>query len=497
LSDPSPEIVPAGTVIAGRYRVERQLGQGGMGSVYLVQHVHTDQQLALKLLHAAVVSDEVALTRFRREARATAKVDSDHVVKVTDADVAPELGGVPFLVMEWLRGQSLEEIVSRAGTLPSEEVVLYLRQAARALDKAHAVGIVHRDLKPDNLFLTKREDGTPLLKILDFGIAKLTSGEDAQRLKATGTGQVFGTPLYMSPEQIKAELDKICPQTDVWALGVIAHRLLLGAEPWAATTITALIAQIAYEPLPVPSKKGSTLGREFDAWFAKCCAREAGDRFASASQAVSALARALDVPDDAPASRLGADAAASSKRHARRADEMAATAFSATSPIPLSSVRHPPESVHLPTRSPTVSRIAAVGALVVVAASVASWAYFRRGAATAAPPAVDATQDAPPASTTGVKVEISVHASTSTVVVPADPTTAPETATARAPVAPAGTIPAIPPPRPAGVPGQAAHKPPPLPPSPAAPQPTPATPPTAAPVATTPKKSEDPLNSRY
>jgi serine/threonine-protein kinase len=496
LSDPSPEVVPAGTVIAGRYRIERQLGQGGMGSVYLVQHVHTDQQLALKLLHAAVVSDEIALTRFRREARATAKVDSDHVVKVTDADVAPELGGVPFLVMEWLRGQSLEEMVSRAGTLPPEEVVLYLRQAARALDKAHAVGIVHRDLKPDNLFLTRREDDTPLLKILDFGIAKLTQGgEDPQRLKATGTGQVFGTPLYMSPEQIKAELDKICPQTDVWALGVIAHRLLLGAEPWTATTITALVAQIAYEPLPVPSKKGSALGPAFDAWFAKCCGREPGDRFASASQAVSALARALEVADDAPAtSRVGVDAVASSKRRARRPDEMAATAFSATSPIPLSSVRHPPDSVHLPMRSSGssgVSRIAVVGAVVVAAASIASWAYFRRSAATAAPPTAFATQDPAPASaTTSVKVEISVRASTSTVVVPADPTSVPgtaETATARVP----GALPA---PRPAG--GPAPHKAP-SPASHAAPETPPAPPPTAAPVETTPKKAEDPLRSRY
>jgi serine/threonine-protein kinase len=501
LSDPSPEIVPAGTVIAGRYRVERQLGQGGMGSVYLVQHVHTDQQLALKLLHAAVVSDEVALTRFRREARATAKVDSDHVVKVTDADVAPELGGVPFLVMEWLRGQSLEEIVSRAGTLPPDEVVLYLRQAARALDKAHAVGIVHRDLKPDNLFLTRREDDTPLLKILDFGIAKLTqSSEDPQRLKATGTGQVFGTPLYMSPEQIKAELDKICPQTDVWALGVIAHRLLLGAEPWSATTITALVAQIAYEPLPVPSKKGSTLGPEFDAWFAKCCGREPGDRFASASQAVSALARALDVEDDAPAaSRASVDSSASSKRRIRRGDEMAATAFSATSPIPLASVRQKPDSVHLPTRSPGVSRTAVVGAIVVVAAaSVATFAYFRRGEATAPPPAAFATQDPPPANATAtsVRVDISVRASTSTIVAPADPT---ETAAAPAAAAPSTTPQAAltTPPRAAGVAPQGARKPPPSPVPQAAPQPAPAPPPTAAPVATTPKKPEDPLGSRY
>src|SRR4051812_30827278 len=163
-----------------------------MGSVYLVQHLHTEQQLALKLLHATVVQDEVALTRFRREARAPARVNSDHVVQVTDADVAPELGGVPFLVMEWLRGQSLEDLVNERGALSPDAVVLYLRHAARALDKAHPLGIVHRDLKPDNLFLTVREDGTPCVKILDFGIAKLTGSDEPGALKATGTGQIFG-----------------------------------------------------------------------------------------------------------------------------------------------------------------------------------------------------------------------------------------------------------------------------------------------------------------
>src|SRR4051812_31839016 len=144
--DSSQELSP-GTVLGGRYRVERTLGQGGMGAVYLVRHVRTEEKLALKLLHAGIAGNAVLVERFRREARAPAQIDSDHVARVVDADVAPELGGAPFLVMEFLRGRDLGHEVESRGALPPGEVVSYLAQAARALDKAHALGIVHRDLK--------------------------------------------------------------------------------------------------------------------------------------------------------------------------------------------------------------------------------------------------------------------------------------------------------------------------------------------------------------
>ena len=309
------EVIEKGRVIAGRYVVDRRLGEGGMGSVYLVQHVHTDEQLALKILHSATIKDEVALERFRREARAPARINSDHVVRVTDADVAPEVGGAPFLVMEYLRGEDLDKTVESRGALPIAEVVLYLRQAARALDKAHSLGIIHRDLKPENLFVTIREDGTACLKLLDFGIAKLTGAASRElgRSNATTTGTIFGTPLYMAPEQAKGEQGRISPQTDVWALGLIAYRMLTGKDFWTAATITHLIAQIAYEKMPVPSERApSALGPAFDAWFAACCAREVEDRFPTAGEAISALARALGVADvpTPPMSGGGLDPAA-------------------------------------------------------------------------------------------------------------------------------------------------------------------------------------------
>jgi len=298
MSAEDEDTIESGRVIAERYRVERKLGAGGMGAVYLVRHVHTEERLALKILHSAVIADTSALERFRREARTPARIDSDYAVRVTDADVADDLGGAPFLVMEYLRGEDLEQLSERKGALPAPVVVSYLRQAARALDKAHALGIVHRDLKPENLFLTTREDGSSHVKILDFGIAKFTmaSGDtDMVKTAATSPGAIFGTPLYMSPEQAKGESSNVCAQTDVWAVGLIAHKLLSGRDLWTAQTLTHLIAQIAYEPVPVPSKVGVQLGAAYDAWLLRCCEREPKDRWPAAGEAVSALAQALGV----------------------------------------------------------------------------------------------------------------------------------------------------------------------------------------------------------
>jgi serine/threonine-protein kinase len=295
----STDMITPGTVIAGRYRIVKQLGEGGVGAVYLVQHVHTDERLALKVLHTQMAMDPTTIERFRTEARAPARIDSDHIVRVTDADVAPELRGAPFLVMEYLRGRDLGGEAEARHKLHPKEVVLYLRQTARALDKAHGIGIVHRDLKPENIFLSVREDGSPCVKLLDFGIAKLTGGSagSAPNQSKTKTGAVFGTPLYMAPEQARAQAHLIGPHTDVWALGLIATRLLTGGDYWQAETLSDLIVQIVVDPIPPPSKKGSTFGPAFDAWFLRCCQRDPTQRFRSAGEAISELAAALGVTE--------------------------------------------------------------------------------------------------------------------------------------------------------------------------------------------------------
>jgi serine/threonine protein kinase len=283
-----------GHLIAGKYRVVRQLGAGGMGQVFLVTHAKTDERFAMKILNSDVVHNDTTRERFRREARTPARIDSDHVARVVDSDIAADLGGAPFLVMEYLRGRNLQELSDGIGPLPPREVLVYLRQIAIALDKAHAIGVVHRDLKPENLFLTTRDDGSPCVKVLDFGIAKLSGATgDLANIKATSTGDVFGTPLFMSPEQCKSEAEKVSAQTDIWALGLVTFRLLMGDDFWTANTLTHLIAQIAYEDLPTASERGAAFGPEFDAWFARCCSREPLDRFPSAGDAVTKLSKAL------------------------------------------------------------------------------------------------------------------------------------------------------------------------------------------------------------
>ena len=291
---PASHKIEPGYILSDKYRVINQLGEGGMGQVYLVQHLKTEERFALKILNPSVAKTASTRERFRREARTPARIDSDHVCRVVDTDIAEDLEGAPFLVMEYLRGQNLQDLSDELGALPPKEVLIYLRQAAIALDKAHNIGIVHRDLKPENLFLTTRDDGSPCLKVLDFGIAKLSGATgDLARVKATQTGDVFGTPMYMSPEQCKSETDKVCAQSDIWALGLIAHRLLTGDDFWTANTLTHLIAQIAYEPMPTAAERGADYGPAYEAWFQRCCDRNVPARYATASEAVRGLQEAL------------------------------------------------------------------------------------------------------------------------------------------------------------------------------------------------------------
>ena len=264
-----------------------------MGAVYAVRHVNTGEICALKMLLPALAANPGAVERFRTEARAPVAIGSEHVVRVIDADVAAELGDAPYIVMELLKGRDLGSELKNRGALPAGEVVVYMKQVARVLDKAHGLGIVHRDLKPANLIVTQREDGTPLVKILDFGIAKLLDQSGAAEL--TQDGAIFGTPWYMSPEQARGQASKVGPSADLWALGLIVYRLLTGKNYWSAEGMAALVGQILYEPMVPPSQMSPHLGPRFDQWFAKACCREVEGRFPNAVEQIQALAMALGV----------------------------------------------------------------------------------------------------------------------------------------------------------------------------------------------------------
>ncbi|MBM4359126.1 MAG: protein kinase [Deltaproteobacteria bacterium] len=288
-------------VFGERYRIVRSIRTGGMGAVYEAIHGETGRRVALKVMLPSLVSDPTLRARFKLEATVAASVESEHIVDVLDAGI-DTTSGAPFLVMELLRGDDISSIVKKQGAFPPKEAVELLWQAALALDKTHANGIVHRDLKPDNLFLTERDDGTPRLKILDFGIAKVMAQNPAGG-QQTAT---VGTPLYMAPEQING--DPIEPACDLYSLGHIAYSMLVGrsywSEEWLGGPIYPLLLKVlkgANEPASARADRcGHALPPPFDAWFARATAPTAAQRFASASEMVAALAESLGVAGPTP-----------------------------------------------------------------------------------------------------------------------------------------------------------------------------------------------------
>ena len=293
----SADALLPGAVFHERYRVVRRISAGGMGVVYEVVDQRTQSPRALKVMLPGVIEDDDLRVRFEREARITGAIQSDHIVSVSDAgfDAATE---TPFLVMELLHGLELNKLIRKRTRLPSDEVLIYLRQIALALDKTHAAGIVHRDLKPANLFVTSRDDGTPCVKILDFGIAKVMT-----QAHLAGTTRPVGTPLYMAPEQIRGDKD-IGPAADIHALGHIAFTALVGAAYWSvvmpdADAMFPMYAKIVSgerePPTEVAAGRGVILPKSFDAWFLKATALRPSDRFDRATVAVYELASALGV----------------------------------------------------------------------------------------------------------------------------------------------------------------------------------------------------------
>jgi eukaryotic-like serine/threonine-protein kinase len=289
-----------GAVFGGDFKVVRALRSGGMGAVYVVDQLSTGKQRALKVMAAELTGDPATRERFVLEARAASAVDSDHVVEIVTAGI-DTTSGAPFLVMELLRGEDLDDACMRLGPLPLGDVAEVISQVGHALELAHAQGIVHRDLKPENIFLStsRRRNAAFTAKILDFGIAKLVEGSQH------GATQPLGTPLYMPPEQTE-RAGQIRPASDVWALGLIVFRLLTGAHFWreADGSIASLLREIVLGDIPFATVRVAELGCNvalppgFDAWFSRCVNRDTGARFQEAGEAVRAFLEL--VPPDAP-----------------------------------------------------------------------------------------------------------------------------------------------------------------------------------------------------
>ena len=277
--------VRVGEIVADRYRVDRVLGQGAMGVVVAATHVELQQVRAIKFMLPETLDDKESVERFLREARAAAKLTSPHAVKVHDVARLPT--GEPYIVMEYLEGTDLKKHLSEKRVIPAPEAVSYLLQACDAIAEAHAAGIIHRDLKPANLFLAERAGAQPVLKVLDFGIAKVNDapGSDGQ---LTATQTVIGSPLYMSPEQILSTRT-VDARSDVWSLGVILYVLVTGMVPFRGDSTHAIFASVQRDDPVPPSMWMPSMSRDLERIILSCLEKDPARRCQSARDLAAAL----------------------------------------------------------------------------------------------------------------------------------------------------------------------------------------------------------------
>ncbi|MEZ4360567.1 MAG: serine/threonine-protein kinase [Kofleriaceae bacterium] len=417
-------MVEAGTVLLNKYRIERVLGRGGMGVVALAHHLQLNQPVAIKFLLSDVLGEHTVVQRFLREAQASVRLKSEHVCRVIDVGTLET--GAPYMVMEYLDGLDLSALLQERGLVYPGAAVDFILQACEALAEAHALGIVHRDLKPSNFFLTRRADGSPLIKVLDFGISKATTQVDEN---LTSTQSVLGTPAYMSPEQLKSS-KHVDARADIWSLGVVLYELLAGHRPFTASAFSELVLKVAMDPAPMIT---APLPRGLGEIVMRCLRKEPEERYPTVAEFAAALAPYAQTPSIATSavertSRIlfgpasGAFSRAPSEVpvaqgmhtaptvsatpwHGRPISTLSASSGEIVRPAPAAaSVQH--ELQAAPRRRGLVAAVAGLG---VVAGAVTLALVFGGGEASgpmtgpAAPPAVEppAAPQAPPASLAG------------------------------------------------------------------------------------------------
>jgi eukaryotic-like serine/threonine-protein kinase len=277
-----------GKLMDGRYRVVSRIGNGGMGAVYIAEHVTAGKRFAIKVLDPAVAHEPEVVARFELEAKAAAAIGDDHIVKIVE--LRKLSSGVPYLVMEWLQGQDLEqELRAYQGRFPIARTIAIAVQCCRALGAAHKKGIVHRDVKPENIFLTERRDGKDFVKILDFGISKIVeANSELFGRPLTWTGSAVGSPHYMAPEQLLGD-KTLDARADVYSMGVVIFKMLVGRVPFDAANYQSLVMKIINQPPPSMLELRADLPMELQRVVFCAMAKTAKARFASMAEFAKAL----------------------------------------------------------------------------------------------------------------------------------------------------------------------------------------------------------------
>jgi serine/threonine protein kinase len=280
-----------GTTIAGRYKIETLLAEGGMGLVFRARHLVLEQPIALKLVRPMFAHQPVPVARFLDEARAIARLKSPHVAHVFDSGTAED--GTPYMALELLNGWDLRSVLEREGPMSCERAAEYVIQACRAVAEAHSIGLVHRDLKPENLFLHRGTNGAPIVKVLDFGISKwLEHSQRSDGRSLTVEGETVGSLHYMAPEQMAARA--VDARTDIWALGVVLFELVTGRVPFEGDSVGEVASALFSEGPPFPSEFRAEVPPAFDDIVARCLRRVSAERYWYVSELSEALQDFLD-----------------------------------------------------------------------------------------------------------------------------------------------------------------------------------------------------------
>jgi serine/threonine-protein kinase len=385
---PAPAADPyLGTVIAERYRLDRKLGEGGMGVVYLAHHIVLEKPVAIKILGEDLARRPDLVQRFLHEAKAASRIHQENIVDITDFGQTPS--GTVFFAMELLEGRDLATFIRReVGAVPWPRARPILVQICRALAAAHAKGIIHRDMKPENVFLIEREGTPDFVKVLDFGIAKMTGMEERAGSRLTRTGMIFGTPEYMSPEQAQGTHPD--HRVDIYAVGVIMYEMLTGAVPFRADTFMGVLTKHMFEAPRPPSEARPDLGitPELDALVLRALEKDRERRF----QSMAELGQAIAAAGGGAPLTFGLSAPHVADATAARPPRPAGPPYAGTAVVT-------PLDGAAPTRRPAASAraglwIGLVTAVLLAGGGAAAWLALRPAAPVAAP-AVDAGRPAP------------------------------------------------------------------------------------------------------